>query len=82
MDENYIPGFTNHLYSAVPDYGMYAGQPQYNDVTMYGEKVGSPYGLMSDEYNTSVGTMGGDVMLGNDLAVGAPPPPSRPMTSM
>ena len=82
MDENYIPGFTNHLYSAVPDYGMYAGQPQYNDVTMYGEKVGSPYGLMSDEYNTSVGTMGGDVMLGNDLAVGAPPPPSRPMTAV
>ena len=72
MDENYIPGFTNHLYSAVPDYGMYAGQPQYNDVTMYGEKVGSPYGLMSDEYNVPVGTMGGDVMLGNDLAVGAP----------
>ena len=72
MDENYIPGFTNHLYSAVPDYGMYAGQPQYNDVTMYGEKVGSPYGLMSDEYNTSVGTMGGDVMLGNDMTMGAP----------
>lgn len=82
MDENYIPGFTNHLYSAVPDYGMYAGQPQYNDVTMYGEKVGSPYGLMSDEYNVPVGTMGGDVMLGNDLAVGAPPPPSRPMTAV
>ena len=72
MDENYIPGFTNHLYSAVPDYGMYAGQPQYNDVTMYGEKVGSPYGLMSDEYNVPVGTMGGDVMLGNDMTMGAP----------
>lgn len=82
MDENYIPGFTNHLYSAVPDYGMYAGQPQYNDVTMYGEKVGSPYGLMSDEYNVPVGTMGGDVMLGNDMTMGAPPQPSRPMTAV
>jgi hypothetical protein len=52
---------------------MAAGQPMYNDVTLYGDKVGSPYGLMSDEYNMPVGTM--DIGGGDFAMVG--PSPSR-----
>jgi hypothetical protein len=75
MDENYIPGFTNYLNSGVSSYGMAAGQPMYNDVTLYGDKVGSPYGLMSDEYNTPVGTM--DIG-GGDFAMAGPSPSRVP----
>ena len=75
MDENYIPGFTNYLNSGVSSYGMAAGQPMYNDVTLYGDKVGSPYGLMSDEYNAPVGTM--DIG-GGDFAMAGPSPSRVP----
>jgi hypothetical protein len=75
MDENYIPGFTNYLNSGVSSYGMAAGQPMYNDVTLYGDKVGSPYGLMSDEYNMPVGTM--DIG-GGDFAMAGPSPSRVP----
>jgi hypothetical protein len=54
---------------------MAAGQPMYNDVTLYGDKVGSPYGLMSDEYNTPVGTM--DIG-GGDFAMAGPSPSRVP----
>jgi hypothetical protein len=77
MDENYIPGFTNYLNSGVSSYGMAAGQPMYNDVTLYGEKVGSPYGLMSDEYNVPVG---GALM--GDVPLGAVSPSSTPTAAV
>jgi hypothetical protein len=77
MDELYIPGFTNYLNSGVSSYGMAAGQPMYNDVTLYGDKVGSPYGLMSDEYNAPVG---GALM--GDVPLGAVSPSSTPTAAV
>lgn len=46
MDENYIPGFTNHLYSSsgMTPYG------DYYDPSMYSDAMVSPYGRMAGDY--------------------------------
>lgn len=47
MDENYIPGFTNELYSSsgMTPYGDY-----YYDPSMYSDAMVSPYGRMGGDY--------------------------------
>lgn len=75
MDELYIPGFTNHLYSSEPDYGMAMGQPMYNELSMYGEKVGAPYEMVPDVYNTPIGS---DYSSPGDLVLAGPRPTRMP----
>jgi hypothetical protein len=78
FEDFYMPEFdVDYLSPGISSYGMAAGQPAYNDVTLYGEKVGSPYGMMADQYNAPVGTMG----IGGGDFVMAGPSASRIPTS-
>ena len=78
FEDFYMPEFdAEYLSPGISSYGMAAGQPAYNDVTLYGEKVGSPYGMMADQYNAPVGTMG----IGGGDFVMAGPSASRIPTS-
>jgi hypothetical protein len=78
FEDFYMPEFdADYLSPGISSYGMAAGQPAYNDVTLYGEKVGSPYGMMADQYNAPVGTMG----IGGGDFVMAGPSASRIPTS-